>query len=98
MIAYDLRFHPEHARLARFGFLLLDAPHVGPARSLAQAAGHLRKFVHGSNGVHFYSSIVQISGVPGEAQVFRGALREIAEADSLHPAANEPAACGLTTG
>ncbi len=57
---------------------------------LVQHAGQFGEFVYGADGVDFDAPVVEIAGVAGEAEIDGGALREVAIADALHAAADEP--------
>ena len=51
----------------------------------------MRELLGRTDGVGFDAAVAQIADVTAEAEIFRGALREEAETDTLHAAGDEEA-------
>jgi hypothetical protein len=75
------------------GLLFLDAADIAPTRAEVEEAGEFGELGCGADGVDFDAAIVEIAGIPGEAELDGGALGKVAIPDTLDAAADDPAPC-----
>ena len=98
-------FWPERLRLdlegtvtGETGFLLLHAVDFRPTGPAMQYGSKFRKTGFRADRIDLHAPVIQITDIPGKAEFACRALDEVAEADALHTAANQPAARDLLAG
>jgi hypothetical protein len=70
-----------------------DGIDVRKSRAFLETHAKLCELLGRADGVGFDAAVAKIADVAAEAEIFRGALREEAEADTLHAAGDEEAGC-----
>jgi hypothetical protein len=74
-------------------FLLVNAADVGPTGSAMEESGEGGELGRRTDGVDLDAPIVEVAGIPREAEFRGGALGKVAIADALDAAADKPAPC-----